>query len=175
MSKYVKELITQELRSRLEGVNELVVVDVIGLNANASVDLRKQLREQNLSLLVVKNSLARRATEGTALAPAFDGLVGSAAIVWGDDIVTLAKSVVKISEDKAFERFNPRGGAMDGGPVSADEVKNISKWPSREEQLGILLGQITSVGSQLSSQLISAGANLASQISQRAEGETTEE
>ena len=59
------------------------------------------------------------------------------------------------------------GGVMDGEAFTAAEAVDISKWPSREEQIAILLGQITGVGSKLSSQLIAGGANLASQIKQR--------
>ena len=54
-----------------------------GLNANANYRMRKDLREKNIQVLMVKNSLARRATEGTLLAPAFEGLTGSTAIVYG--------------------------------------------------------------------------------------------
>ena len=58
----------------------------------------------------MKNSLARRATEGTVLAPAFEGVEGSAAVVWGaEDIVSLAKVVSKVLDDKQFEQFVAQG------------------------------------------------------------------
>ena len=50
---------------------------------------------------------------------------------------------------------------MDGAKLSADEVKKVSKWPSRAEQLSILVGQILSPGATLSAQLLGAGAKLA--------------
>ena len=53
----------------LDGVDDALLVNVVGLDANQSVLLRKQLRDKNIQLLVVKNSLARRATEGTSLGP----------------------------------------------------------------------------------------------------------
>ena len=56
MSKYVKELITDDLRQRLEGVSDLLLVDIIGLENNKNVILRKHLREKDICLLVVKNS-----------------------------------------------------------------------------------------------------------------------
>ena len=62
MSKYVKDLITTNLRNRLNGVEDLLLVDVIGMKNENSVKLRQRLREKNIRLLVVKNSLARRAT-----------------------------------------------------------------------------------------------------------------
>ena len=75
MSKFVKDLITKDLRNRLDGVDDALLVDVIGLENNKNVALRQRLRKKNIHLLVVKNSLARRATEGTRLAPAFDSAV----------------------------------------------------------------------------------------------------
>ena len=170
MSKYLKNLIADDLKQRLDGVEELLVVDVLGLEANKNVILRRQLRDKQVSLLVVKNSLARRATEGTALAPAFEGIDGSSAIVWGsEDIVSLAKEVIRIAEDKAFAPFSPKGGVMEGQSLTADEVRAVSKWPSRQEQLSLLSGQILSPGATLSAQLLGAGAQLASQINQKSE------
>ncbi len=172
MSKYVKALITDDLRKRLDGVSDLLLVDVIGLENNQNVILRKQLREKDIRLLVVKNSLAHRATEGTVLAPAFEGIEGTCAVVWGgEDIVSLAKEIMKLANDKAFEPFSPKGGVMDGKALSADQVKAISKWPSRTEQLSLLVGQILNPGATLSAQLQGPGRQLASQIKQTGEGD----
>jgi large subunit ribosomal protein L10 len=150
------------------------LVDVIGLENNKNVALRQRLRKQNIQLLVVKNSLARRATEGTRLASAFENSTGTMALIWGgEDIISLAKEVVKIAEDKEYEKVTAKGGVMDGQALAADQVKAISKWPSRKEQLSLLSGQILSVGATLSGQLLSAGSKLASQIKKKSEGEET--
>lgn len=168
MSKYVKELITGDLKKRLEGVSDALVVDVIGIENNKAVELRKRLRKKNINLLVVKNSLARRATEGTSLAPAFAEAGGTLALVWGgEDIISLAKEIIAIVEKKEFEPFAPKGGAMDGQAISASQVKEVSKWPSRQEQLSLLVGQILSPGAMLSSQLLSPARKLASQIKKK--------
>jgi large subunit ribosomal protein L10 len=171
MSKYLKELITNDLKKRLDGVTDLVVVDIAGLKSNANMALRKKLREKKIKLLMVKNSLARRATEGTVLAPAFEGVEGSAAILWGcEDVVSLAKEVIRIAEDKEFEKnFLPKGGVMDGSQLKAEDVKAVSKWPSRTEQLSLLVGQILGPGAKLSAQLLGPGAMLASQIKKKSE------
>lgn len=170
MSKYVKNLLTDNIRKRLEGVESALVVNVVGLDAGQDYLLRKELRAKNIQLMVVRNSLAARATEGTLLRPAFEGLDGSSAVLWGgEDIVSLAKEVVRIAKDKQFEGFQARGGAMDGQKLSAEDVEKVSKWPSRAEQLSILAGQILSPGANLVSQLTSAGGTLASQIKQKAE------
>src|SRR4051812_14816161 len=101
MSKLVKDLLTNQLKRELEGVQELLLVNVVGLTANGTNALRKQLRDKKIKLMVVKNSLARRATEGTQLAPAFEGSEGTLAMVWGaSDIVALAKEVMRLAGDK---------------------------------------------------------------------------
>lgn len=172
MSKYLKNLIVDDVKEKLDGVNDLLVVDVLGVEANAAVDLRRRLRERDISLLVVKKSLARRATEGTSLGPAFEGVEGSAAVVWGgEDVVTLAKEVMRIAEDDHFKPFEAKGGVMDGAPLSADDVKSVSKWPSRTEQLSLLAGQILGPGATLSAQLLGPGGALASQIKSKGEEE----
>ena len=65
MSKFVKNLIIDEVRKRLSGVSDCVLVNVVGLKSLQAQVVRKQLRAKGIQLLVVKNSLARRATEGT--------------------------------------------------------------------------------------------------------------
>lgn len=170
MSKTVKNLVANDLRKQLGGVNDAILVNVVGLDAIRTTKLRKELRAKNISLEVVKNSLARRATEGTPLAAAFQGVEGTLAIVWGGgDIVSLAKEISRLAALKEYERFTTRGGAMDGAKLSAEEVKQVSSWPSREEQLSLLVGQILSPGAKLASQLIAMGGAIASQIKQRAE------
>ncbi|MCE9555751.1 MAG: 50S ribosomal protein L10 [Planctomycetes bacterium] len=172
MSKFVKELISKHLASELDGVSEALLVNVVGLEANKTVALRKQLRAKNIRLMVVKGSLARRATEGTPLGAAFQSVEGSLAVVFGSsDIVSLAKEVVRIAGDKQFEGFTARGGVMDGAVLTAKQVDEVSKWPSREEQLSLLVGQILSPGSKLASQLIGPGGAVASQVKKKSEGE----
>lgn len=172
MSKLLKGMIADELKSRLDGVTDLLLVDVMALDANTTVELRKELAAKDISLMVVKNSLARRATEGTTLSPAFDGLTGSAAVVWGsEDVVSLAKEVTRVAEEKKYAKFVPKGGVMDGAPLSADDVKAVSKWPSRAEQLSLLVGQILGPGRTLSAQLLGPGAKLASQVKKKSEEE----
>lgn len=176
MSKLVKDLVTEHLRHELDGVQDMLLVNVVGLSANSTSSLRKQLREKNIRLMVVKNSLARRATEGTQLASAFEGSDGALAMVWGaTDIVALAKEVARLSRVKDFEKFAARGGVMGGARLAPQEVEQISKWPTREEQLSIVVGQILSPGANLVSQLGSAGGALASQIKQKGEGDEPEE
>jgi len=171
MSKYVKGLLTDDLKQRWQGVNDALLVSLTGLSANANSALRKELRGKNIKMVMIKNSMGRRAAEGTPLAAAFESLEGSLAVIWGgEDVVSLAKEVIRLSEDKQFAAFTPKGGVMDGAKLAEAQVKEVSKWPSRQEQLSLLLGQILSPGSTLVGQLTAMGGALASQIKQKSEG-----
>ncbi len=170
MSKYVKGLVVEDLKRRLSGVDDAVLVNVIGMEANDTVSLRKQFRDKGIGLMVVKNSLAKRATEGTPLNAAFEGMEGSLAVVWGgEDFVSLVKEVTDVDKNGGFEKFEPRGGVMDGEHLVPEKVKEISKWPNRTEQLSLLMGQVLAPGANLLSQLNAPGGALASQIKQKSE------
>lgn len=172
MSKFVKDLMTQEVKDRLEGVDGLLLVNVIGLTSNESMSLRKQLREKNINLMVVKNSLARRATEGTVLGPAFEGVEGANAVCWGaEDFVSLCKEISALSKSDDFEEFKTTGGVMDGEKMSPEKVAEVSKWPNRLEQLSILSGQLTAPWRTIAGQLNGPGGQLASQIKKKSEEE----
>lgn len=176
MSKYVKNLITDHLRAQLTNVHDALLVNMIGLDANTNSRLRSELRKKNIHIVVVKNSTAVRATAGTPLAPLFNGVSGNAAICWGgEDIVSLTKEITKLIQDDKNKPFEARGGVMDGEQLTGAQVEAVSKWPSRTEQLSILLGQILSPGANLVSQLNSVGGALASQIEQKGEGAEEEE
>ncbi|MCL2006196.1 MAG: 50S ribosomal protein L10 [Planctomycetaceae bacterium] len=170
MSKFVKQLVTNDLAKRLDGVQYLMLVGLTGINANKTVGLRATLAEKGIHLRVIKNSLARRATEGTPLAPAFQDMEGAYAVCWGaTDIVNLAKELVKLSKDRTLQGFEIRGAVLDGEALGAAQAVEVSKWPTREEQIAILLGQILGVGATLSGQFISFGGKIASQIEKIAE------
>ena len=172
MSKYVKDLMVKELAGKLEGVEDALLVNVVGMDSNSSVVMRKELREKDIKLVVIKNSLARRATEGTPLAKAFDEAEGSLALVWGaEDFVSLAKEITRLNDDEGRESFVTRGGVMDGERLTPERVKEISKWPSRAEQLSMLVGQILGPGSTLSGAMLGPGRKLCGQIKSKSEGD----
>ncbi len=174
MSKFVKQLVTTGVAKRLDGVQYLMLVSLTGIDANKNKDLRASLADKGIDLMVIKNSLARRAVAGTNLAAAFEDLKGSYALCWGaSDIVSLAKELVKITKDKTMQGFEIKGAVMDGEALTSSMAIDVSKWPTREEQISLLLGQIIGVGSKLSGQLIANGSALASQLSKIADNEET--
>lgn len=165
MSKYVKNLISTEIKNRLEDVTDAIIVNVIGMDSSSTFKIRKLLREKNLNMLVVKRSLALRAADDTSLSQLFDTKCGSVAVVWGgEDFVSLAKELAAIIKSGEFKKFELKGGVMDGEALSPEKVLEVSKWPNRQEQISMLVGQILSPGSKLSGQLLGAGSKLAGQI-----------
>jgi len=173
MSKYVKDLVTRDIKRRLDGVDDAVLVSYVGMDANTTNELRGELDKKDIKMMIVKNSLAIRATEGTQLAAAFEGATGQVGVCWGStDFVSLVKELVRLDKDKdKFAKFIADGGVMDGEKLDADGVKAVSKWPSREEQISLLVGQILGPGSQLSAALLGPGKMLNSQIKQKGEAD----
>lgn len=176
MSKYVKGLLTKELEQRLDGVSDALLVSTVGMTSNTTMALRDALRKKDIRMTMVKNSLARRATEGTPLSAAFTGVEGATSVVWGgEDVVGLAKEIIRLTKEKEFSALVPKGGVLDGAQLAPEDVEKVSKWPSRQEQLSMLLGQILSPGANLMAQVTSPGGLLASQIKQKAEEDEGEE
>ena len=128
MSKYVKNLVSDDIKKRLQNVNDALLVNMIGMNSSSTYTLRKELRAKKINILVVKNSLAAQATAGTPLARLFDGVGGSAAICWGsEDIVALAKSITAILKSEKFPAFQPRGVSW---MANRSRPIRSPRWPS---------------------------------------------
>ncbi len=152
MSKFVKDLITKELQGRLEGVKDLFLVNIVGLNANANSALRKELRGKGIQMVVVKNSLARRAAEGSTVAPAFDGAKGTLAVLWGEmDAPALAKEIVRLQALQGIRavRSQGRSGRRDAigrraggrGQQVADPSGTVESAARPDPLAGRLVGQ----------------------------------
>ncbi len=175
MSKYVKNLIADELKGRLDGVSDAIIADVIGMNSAKTYAIRKLFREKGVQMLVVKRSLAGRATADTSINSLFAAKGGSMAIIWGcEDFVSLCKEITAVVKSNQFAKFELRGGVMDGESLSAEKVLAISKWPNRQEQISLLVGQILSPGANLSAQLLGPGAQLAGQVKKLVENKEGE-
>ena len=128
MSKLIKNMLTEDLKTRLADVGEVIVVSLGKLDAIQTSTLRQTLRKKRISLQMVKNSLARRAMQGTPLAPAFEKAEGMLAIAWGgEDVVDLAKELDRLSGVKEFEGLECRGARL-MAPASRRPTSN--GWPN---------------------------------------------
>lgn len=115
-----------------------VVADYRGLNVAQVTELRKQLREAGIEFQVLKNSLVRRATEGTDFVELNNILTGPTAIAFGkDDAVAPAKILNDFA--KKNDALKLKGGIVEGKVVSQEEIKALAELPSREGLLSMLL------------------------------------
>ncbi len=175
MSKRVKNLMMDQLRSRLGESREVLVVDSSRLDAITTNQWRLALREKNISAMTVSNSLARRALQDLGLAEGLSPwLEGPSTLVWGgEDVVALSKEIAKWA--KELEPLEIKGGTLEGESLSPADVDALSKSPSREELLSQLVGLILSPGAKLSAALLGTGAGLASQVEKIADEESGED
>jgi large subunit ribosomal protein L10 len=143
MSKYVKEMMMDQLRSDLDGNRSLLILDLKDLDAVAEHGLRRDLRKKSIRLRVLKNSLARRVFSDMGMDGLSQYLKGPSAIAWvGEGITELAKELA--AQVKALKKPEIKGGAVEGVVVGPEQVDDITKMPSREvliaQVIGLLLG-----------------------------------
>jgi len=174
MSKFVKDLISSDLQNRLNGCKDLLVVDAAALEGMTTNTLRLKLQKQDISMLAVKNTLARRVLGELGLPGLDTVLKGPSVLVWGGpDIVALSKEISKWARD--LKGLEIKGGIVDGTAVTASDVDAISKGPSREELIGQVLTLILSPGARLAGALHGPGGRLSGQVKSIAEKEPAAE
>ena len=170
MSRFVKELEMNHLRRRMEGVEDVVFVNVVGMEALESNELRLELRKRGIEMQVVKNSLARKVLADMGYPPVDGILEGPSAIAWGGEgIVELAREISEWA--KKVEKLQVKGACVSGQAVDAQGVDVLSKLPSRVELIGQVVGMLLGAGSAPVAMINNVGAQLASQIEKLAERE----
>ncbi|MCH8150158.1 MAG: 50S ribosomal protein L10, partial [Planctomycetes bacterium] len=133
MSKPVKDLITNELRKRFEGVEEACVVDISGMSVLEQESLRAALREKSAKLRVIKNSMARRAWKDTVLEPLGLSLTGPCAMVTtSESLIEAAKTLVAAA--KEYESLSLKEAMIEGDP-NLVLVAALAKMKGRRELL----------------------------------------
>jgi large subunit ribosomal protein L10 len=149
MSKKVKSLIQNDIAKRLGDIDGVAVINPRGINAIKNNLIRRRLREKGLRMHVVKNTLAKRATSSSKI-KGFDKLLdGPSAVIYGEaSISTIARAL--LDEKKADETIELRGMFFDGEVyVGEAGVKQVSKLPTREEAIGIVIAAALSPGRKL--------------------------
>lgn len=159
MSKYVKNMLTDDLKRRYEGVESACVVDMTGLDVKATETIRKRLRANDARVRIVKNSLARRAFVGTALEPLGKVLSGPSALVTSTgSMIDVAKTLVDLARE--FNKLKLKE-AMPEGDSSVISVTDLSKMRSRMELLGEIALLMASPGRKLAGCIQSPGGKIA--------------
>ncbi|MGG1635939.1 50S ribosomal protein L10 [Paenibacillus sp. FSL A5-0031] len=126
------------IAAKIANSSSTVVADYRGLNVAQVTELRKQLREAGIEFQVLKNSLVRRATEGTDYVELNNILTGPTAIAFGkEDAVAPAKILNDFA--KKNDALKLKGGVVEGKVVSQEEIKALAELPSRDGLLSMLL------------------------------------
>lgn len=142
-----KELV-ERVSKELANAEITILVDYKGLDVLAMTELRAKLREAGVATEVVKNTLLKLAAQDSDTALMNDFLKGPNAIVISqDDPVAPAKILVDFAKDN--EKLEIKAGAMGGKLLSADDIKALSKMPSKEELLAKLVYTLNAVPTNL--------------------------
>lgn len=133
-----KKEVVAEVSARLKSAQTVVLAEYRGLPVEDITVLRSRARASGVYLRVLKNTLARRAVQGTPFEKLADQMVGPLAYGISDDPVAAAK--VLHAYAKGNEKLVIKGGMMPNYLMTAKEVGNLATMPSREELLSKLLG-----------------------------------
>jgi large subunit ribosomal protein L10 len=163
MSKYVKELMMDQLRSDLDGNRSLLILDLKDLDAVAEHGLRRDLRKKSIHLRVLKNSLARRVFADLGMDGLSRFLEGPSAMAWGGEGITeLAKEIS--SQVKTLKKPAIKGGVVEGVVVGPEQVDDITKLPSREVLIGQVIALLLGPAREALSLLSTGGSTLVGQL-----------
>ena len=138
-----KQAIIDEIKGKLETAKAAVVIDYIGITVDEANKMRNDLRAENIDYTVYKNTLVKRAIEGTEYADLAQILEGPSAFALSDDDATaparvLAKSI------KDFGKMSFKGGVIEGEFYDSEGLEKLAKIPSRETLIAKFMGSIQS-------------------------------
>jgi len=133
-----KKEVVAELSERLKQAQAVVLAEYRGITVEDITGLRKEARASGVYLRVLKNTLARRAVQGTPFEKLAAQMVGPLAYGISDDPVAAAKVLQAYA--KKNEKLVIKGGAMPNVMMTAKEVGQLATMPSREELLAKLMG-----------------------------------
>lgn len=139
MAREEKATAIAELREKLGKARGAVLTDFRGLTVADITELRAALRKSQVEYTVVKNTLAKRAVQDTAVAglsALFEGPTAVAISV--TDPVAASKAVTQWA--KGRPTFTIKGGAVEGRVVTASDIASLADLPNRQVLLGRLAG-----------------------------------
>jgi len=167
-SKGKKKEELENLKKDLEKAKNLFVAQFQGMTVLQDTDLRQKIRETKSQYRVVKNTLAKKAAEGTAAEGVAKSFDGSTAIAYNaGDPVSLAKALT------AYAKTNPlfvfKAGMVEGRVINLGDITSIAAMPSKEELIAKLLFLINSPAQRLAVALNGVARNLAVVMKQAVE------
>jgi large subunit ribosomal protein L10 len=167
-SKGKKKEELDALKKDLAEAKNLFVAQFQGMTVLQDTELRQKIRGTNSSYRVVKNTLAKKAAEGTAAEGVSKSFDGSTAIAYNaNDPVSLAKAL------SAYAKTNPlfvfKAGIVEGRVINLADITSIAAMPSKEELIAKLLFLINSPAQRLAVAMNGVARNLAVVMKQAVE------
>jgi large subunit ribosomal protein L10 len=153
MSKSIKNMIIREYQARLQGFDDAALISIRGVSSNDTNKLRKTLRDKKIKVSVVRNSLARKAFDGSPLKNLGPMLEGSSALAYGAaSVVEIARELVTLLE--SIPTIELKGAVLDGTLYKGKAgVTELSKFPTKDEAqaqvVTLLLGPARSLVGQV--------------------------
>jgi len=144
-----KQAIVAALTTTLQEAASGVLVDYKGITVAEDTALRNELRANNVEYAVVKNTLTRFAMKNVGLDELDEVLNGTTSLATcKEDPIAPMRIINKYAKQLGKDKFNIKGGFMDGKVISLDEVNALAELPSKDalvaQTLGMLLAPITS-------------------------------
>jgi large subunit ribosomal protein L10 len=133
-----KKAVVVEVSEQVSTAQAIIVAEYRGLQVGEMTELRAQARKSGVYLRVLKNTLVRRAVEGTPFSGLANEMVGPLVFGISSDPVSAAKVLSDFA--KANDKFIIKAGAMPNQVMDVKGVQALASLPTREELLAKLLG-----------------------------------
>lgn len=144
MKREEKQQVVNELHEKFSTATVAILTEFNGLGVSEMTELRQKLRSVKGELRVVKNTLARRAAEGTSMTATQDAFQGSIAVTFGyADPVAPAK-ILKEFVDKRTEKIRVKIGVVEGQVLDAVGLKRVASLPKKEVLIADLMSRMQS-------------------------------
>lgn len=168
MNREQKTALVEELSEQIRSAEAIFAVDYRGISVADAAQLRGRLRDAQTRFRVVKNSLTERASDEAGAEPLKAMLEGPTALAFvSGDAALAAKALNDAARTLGTLEF--KGGMMNGGALTADEVRSIARLPARDVLNAQLVGTIAAPLSGLVRTLNALISGLAIQLQQVAE------
>src|SRR5277367_1549750 len=143
MNRDQKAVAIAEIATHIDESDAIFAVDYRGITVAQIAELRAKLRESDATFKVVKNSLTERAADQSGAQSLKDYLSGPTALTFvRGDVATAAKTVADYA--RATQLLPFKGGLMEGATLDVDQIRTLSRLPSREVLYGQLVGVVAS-------------------------------